>query len=146
MQTFLPSEYFDASAAALDRSRLGKQRVEALQLLNALAGRSKGWTTHPAARMWRGYEAALCVYGIVVCCEWRNRGYKDSVLPKLLAMLPELTKATQGLVRRPPWLGDAALHASHRSNLLRKLPAHYAALGWRDPDCLPYVWPHASLG
>ncbi|HET9348893.1 MAG TPA: pyrimidine dimer DNA glycosylase/endonuclease V, partial [Arthrobacter sp.] len=31
MQTFLPFPDFQQSAAALDRARLGKQRVEALQ-------------------------------------------------------------------------------------------------------------------
>ena len=36
MQTFLPYPDFAASAAALDDRRLGKQRVEALQVLRAL--------------------------------------------------------------------------------------------------------------
>ena len=33
MQTFLPFPDFQQSAAVLDRVRLGKQRVEALQIL-----------------------------------------------------------------------------------------------------------------
>lgn len=36
VQTFLPYEDFDKTASVLDRSRLGKQRVETLQLLKAL--------------------------------------------------------------------------------------------------------------
>lgn len=36
MQTFLPYEDFNQSTAVLDRQRLGKQRVEALQLLKAI--------------------------------------------------------------------------------------------------------------
>ncbi|HMC68015.1 MAG TPA: pyrimidine dimer DNA glycosylase/endonuclease V, partial [Mycobacteriales bacterium] len=36
MQTFLPYSRFDASAAVLDDLRLGKQRVETLQILRAL--------------------------------------------------------------------------------------------------------------
>ena len=36
MQTFLPFPDFVASARSLDRLRLGKQRVETLQILNAL--------------------------------------------------------------------------------------------------------------
>jgi predicted TPR repeat methyltransferase len=42
----------------------------------------------------------------------------------------------------PTWLGDEELHRSHRSNLLRKFPDHYASLFENDlPDDLPYVWP-----
>ena len=33
------------------------------------------------------------------------------------------------------------MHASHRSNLLRKEPAHYTQFGWTEPPDLPYVWP-----
>jgi hypothetical protein len=41
----------------------------------------------------------------------------------------------------PPWWGDERLHASHRSNLLRKDPAHYGRFGWAEPPDLPYFWP-----
>lgn len=36
MQTFLPYKSFEQSAACLDNKRLGKQRVEVLQILKAL--------------------------------------------------------------------------------------------------------------
>jgi hypothetical protein len=76
MQTFLPYESYAASAEVLDNKRLGKQRVEVLQLLKALAGESKGWVNHPAAKMWRGREFWLSIYGICVCDEWLSRGSK----------------------------------------------------------------------
>jgi len=41
----------------------------------------------------------------------------------------------------PWWLGRGDFHGSHRSNLLRKYPEHYAKFGWEEPDNLPYVWP-----
>ena len=41
MQTFLPYSNYPASARVLDNKRLGKQRVEVLQILKALAGESK---------------------------------------------------------------------------------------------------------
>jgi hypothetical protein len=46
MQTFLPYPDFRKSAEVLDRQRLGKQRVEGLQLINSLAGitNGKGWS------------------------------------------------------------------------------------------------------
>ena len=41
----------------------------------------------------------------------------------------------------PPWLGDEALHLSHRSALYRKDPEFYRPLFGTVPDDLPYVWP-----
>lgn len=137
MQTFLPYPDFARSAAVLDRQRLGKQRVETMQLLKALHA-GGGWSNHPAARMWRGYEPALVAYGLEVCLEWVRRGYKDTCFNKIGAY------AEPHVVERmvvPPWLGDPAFHASHRSNLLRKLPNHYGQFGWTERDDLPYVWP-----
>ena len=36
MQTFLPYESFEESAKVLDYRRLGKQRVEGMQIINAI--------------------------------------------------------------------------------------------------------------
>lgn len=131
MQTFLPYPDFESSARVLDRQRLGKQRVEVLQILNALNGESRGWTSHPATRMWRGYVPALVCYGLAICAEWRARGYVDNCAPKIAAF-------SDSGPTPPPWLGDPA---SHRSNLLRKAPEHYGKFGWTEPHDLPYIWP-----
>jgi len=50
VQTFLPYTDFIKSAKCLDYKRLGKQRVEAKQILNILLGETTkaGWTNHPA--------------------------------------------------------------------------------------------------
>lgn len=135
MQTFLPYPSFVRSAAVLDRQRLGKQRVEAYQILRALRGESKGWLNHPATKMWRGYETALGFYGWVMCDEWMQRGYKDSLSTKIVDL------QGSGDIVKPPWVGDDAFHLSHRSNLLRKNPEHYALRFPNTPDDLPYVWP-----
>jgi len=45
----------------------------------------------------------------------------------------------------PPWLGEEAVHVSHRSSLLRKDPAHYRRFFPTEPDDLPYVWPPAAF-
>ena len=88
MQTFLPYPDFEQSAAVLDRARLGKQRVETMQLMNAMLrqylGESvSGWINHPAKRMWDGYAWALLQYQIAVISEWvRVRGYKDTCMQK----------------------------------------------------------------
>lgn len=136
MQTFLPYPSFAASAQVLDRQRLGKQRVEAWQILRTLRGETTGWRNHPAVRMWCGYELALMHYGLQMCAEWRRRGFQDSMQSRFL----ELTNAYGGAFVEPPWLGDEAFHRSHQSNLVRKLPAHYGPLFPGVPDNLPYVW------
>src|SRR5579875_3068702 len=127
MQTFLPFADFVASAAVLDDPRLGKQRVEAYQILRTLDGVTSGWRHHPAVRMWRGYEAALVQYTLRICEEWERRGHADTVRDKLAVHARPL----DGM---PPWLGDPDLHASHRSNLLRKDPQWYGKFGWDEPD------------
>lgn len=135
MQTFLPYVSFIDSARCLDRQRLGKQRVEAKQILQAIQyGPGAGWYNHPACRMWRGHESALALYGAAVCKEWIGRGYKDNLFPFFLERIQEN-------VILPPWLGQDTFHASHQSNLLRKLPTHYARFCWDVPNDLPYVWP-----
>jgi hypothetical protein len=137
MQTFLPYPSASKSAACLDRQRLGKQRVEALQILRTLQGKSTGWATHPAVRMWRGYEHALAIYGWAMCYEWLQRGYVDNCRMEFVAAMNRRDPTT---VIVPLWLGDVAFHRSHRANLVRKMPSHYIPLfGELLPE--PYIWP-----
>lgn len=145
MNTFLPSPSFAESARILDNKRLGKQRVECKQILKALRGEyaaTGAWVNHPATKMWRGYEWALCQYAMQMCYEWEDvRGFKDSLFGYFLTMFhsPEVQE-TAGLL--PPWLNDRPdLFASHRSNLLRKDPVYYGQFKWREDASLPYVWP-----
>lgn len=141
MQTFLPFESFTDSARVLDRQRLGKQRVEVLQILKVLAGKTKAWSNHPAVAMWRGHERCLADYGCAICDEWTARGYRDSCRDKIIDLGCRFAVST---ATRPKWLGDEALHASHRSNLIRKAPDHYGSFGWTDGPSLSYVWPAAQ--
>ena len=129
----------------LDDRRLGKQRVETLQILRALVFPSyKGWKNHPATKMWRGFTPALVAYGIAICAEWTRRGRADAVAETLLefngGQAPDVDELRRsgGL---PPWLGLEELHVSHRSSLVRKLPEHYRRYFPDVPDDLPYVWP-----
>lgn len=139
MQTFLPYPDFSASAACLDYRRLGKQRVEAKQLLQALFYPS-GWSRHPACKMWKGRAHALAIYGLTCCEEWRKRGYQDNTASFFLDFLSS-NSLSQEIWERPFWLGEWKFHRSHQSNLLRKKPEHYAQFGWGVPACLPYYWP-----
>ncbi|PRY13913.1 MSMEG_6728 family protein [Kineococcus rhizosphaerae] len=137
MQTFLPYPDFARSAAVLDGPRLGKQRVETLQVLRALELPDYGWANHPAVRMWRGYTPALVAYGLAVVAEWTRTGRADTTGPQIAEFAPDAATRTA----LPPWVGDEALHRSHRSALLRKDPEFYRPLFGDEPDDLPYVWP-----
>jgi hypothetical protein len=149
VQTFLPHPGFRESALVLDRRRLGKQRVEALQMLRGLTVPGYGWRRHPAVRMWTGYEEALVRYGLEVCRVWRERGYRDGCAAQLVAQFAAARPGTAVRGQRelaeagelPPWLGDDAFHRSHRSALVRKDPETYTPLFPQVPDDLPYVWP-----
>ncbi len=155
MQTFLPYPDFVASARALDQKRLGKQRVETIQVLRGLTRSGYGWRHHPVVKMWRGYEEALVRYGLDMCAVWSDTGRADTCATTLLADLaegtgrtviraqPELTAAGE----MPSWLGDEKLHLSHQSALVRKDPDFYRPLFGDDvPDDMPYVWPLSDRG
>jgi hypothetical protein len=137
MQTFIPFTDHADSARVLDRQRLGKQRVETLQILKALSDPDYGWQNHPAVTMWRGHGIALIDYGLAICEEWTGRGYKDTCAEKILAMVDLLADESEAL---PTWWGDADVHLSHRAALARKAPDLYPA-EWQSIEIPGYVWP-----
>jgi hypothetical protein len=149
MQTFLPVADFADSARLLDSPRLGKQRVETLQILRAIELPDYGWANHPAVLMWRGRTPALVAYGLAMARVWQERGFADSTANQIGEFAPEVVGLPQeelaaaGLL--PSWLGDEQLHRSHRSNLIAKDAGFYrerfADRFGAEPDDLPYVWP-----
>ena len=149
MQTFLPVADFGESARLLDSPRLGKQRVETLQVLRALELPDYGWTSHPVVRMWRGRTPALVAYGLAMVRVWRERGFADTTHTLIAEFAPDVVGVPQEELARagmlPSWVGDEALHLSHRSNLLAKEPDFYRPLFQplfgAEPEDLPYVWP-----
>jgi hypothetical protein len=151
VQTFLPYADFARSALALDHKRLGKQRVETIQVVRALTRPDYGWGNHPAVLMWKGHEEALGRYGLACCEAWTELGFGDTCAATIVADLgaagvpsPRSQEELAEAGALPAWLGDEALHLSHRSALVRKDPEHYRALFPDVPDDLPYVWPVRS--
>lgn len=130
MQTFLPFPDFVKSAQSLDYRRLGKQRVECLQLLR------RQWPNHPASKMWRGHEYQLAEYGVAVCDAWILKGYQDTCYDKIRTVQEKFRDT--GL---PFWFGDEKFHKAHRSNLLAKDFDFYREKFPNDKPGLPYVWP-----
>ncbi len=151
MQTFLPYPDFARSARALDAKRLGKQRVEVVQVVRALTRPDYGWKNHPAVLMWRGFEEALGRYGFVCCEVWTELGFGDTcastIATDLRAAGVEVVRTQPELAAAdalPRWLGEEAVHRSHRSALVRKDREHYRPLFPDVPDDLEYVWPVRS--
>src|SRR3954462_5474459 len=132
MQTFLPYRDLARSAEVLDAPRLGKQRVETLQVLRALELGEYGWRSHPVVRMWRGRTPALVAYGLAMVRVWRESGVADTTHTLIAEFAPDVGGVPQEELARagmlPSWVGDEALHLSHRSNLLAKEPDFYRPL------------------
>jgi hypothetical protein len=133
----------------LDEKRLGKQRVEACQILEILLDQSflpshlntvvpfdpkfGPWLRHPAVLMWRGFEEWLKLYLACAIGEWCSRGYANTIA------VPSYDTPSQ---KPPSFLGLESFHLSHRCNLIRKSPAHYLKFWPKDrDDNLPYYWP-----
>ena len=123
MQTFLPYADPEASARVLDVKRLGKQRVECLQVVRGLTVPGYGWRRHPAVTMWTRCLEALARYSLTCCEVWVEAGREDTVASTLRADLAaggvtevrsqaELEAA--GAV--PWWWGHELVHRSHRSH------------------------------
>ena len=140
MQTFLPVADFKQSAKMLDYKRLGKQRVEGMQLLNAMKPDypHKGWLRHPAKIMWEGHEDMLKKYVNTMIKEWISRGYNNTM--QLYDYDPSAPM--------PDWFGNDKIHQSHRLNLLRK-DFQYYSQHWPEEaiefansiEMYPYYWP-----
>lgn len=170
MQTFLPYPDFKKSAQVLDRQRLGKQRVEAKQVLQAILNVDKfgmkgntgqSFTNHPILEMWQANPEVLLTYTWHMCKEWKARGYQDSIMTWLfsvagrldLPMMPYPVLIERDLM--PWWFRHRKLHELHRANLMMKNRGWYstrpAELGyqpWDIPEHLRtgfgYNWPLAD--
>lgn len=134
----MPYTDFDQVANCLDSQRLGKQRVEALQILQSIP-----LGEHSAAcEMWRGHEYTLARYGHTMCVAWAIRGFRDNLRPLFAQHLTALP-----LSPIPNWLNPSTEEAkrlmlTHRSNLVRKDPDYYRRY-W--PTINPnerYYWPN----
>lgn len=152
MQTFLCEPTFNLSLAHLDYKRLGKQRVEAYQILLALGDKwawsvykgnktpdTYGWKNHPAVKMWKNKELALKFYYNETIFQWTDRGYKNNMplferygspdyMPKFIAV---------------DWYNEQFI-TSHRCKLLQKDYNFYSQYNWSVPDNwqeINYIWP-----
>lgn len=136
VNTFLPYSNFKKCAKILDNKRLGKQRVEAKQILNILLNETKtqGWRNHVVTLMWKGHEEALKYYYNCIVKEWISRGFENNMPLYKINHKPNT-----------PWfVKNASLQMSHRASLVRKEPKFYKHLFPEVPASYlkyKYIWP-----
>ena len=143
MMTFIVVGDFILNAQLLDGMRLGKQRVEAMQILNILiaklksqlpVGTKQAWVNHPIVKAWEGYIPALQYYTNCIILEFIKRGGDNNM---------ELYNIAEPIVY-PWWTQWERLQHSHRAMLLRKNPFFYSSK-FRAHDeyhLHGYIWPH----
>lgn len=135
VNTFLPYPTFQQCAEVLDNKRLGKQRVEAYQVIRILTGATKklGWRNHPLTLLWKGNVDALKLYYNTIVEEWIKRGFKNNM--KLYKISPYI---------EVPWFAkNININYSHQASLIRKYPEYYGKIFTPPPVFLEYkyIWP-----
>lgn len=163
VNTFVTTMDKDALFDDLDDKRLGKQRLEAAQIIKILevydetGNFSGGYSKHPALQMWKGHTDALKAYFNLCVLAWIKRGFKNTydlypVDHERYRIVPGDFDGTTTTFDEefdeycfPKWFGFPPLILSHRAALLRKNPTHYASF---DDDLTApyyhrgYLWPH----
>lgn len=134
MMTFLLCEDFVESAKLLDLKRLGKQRIEGVQIVDAIVNGKGGWVSHPATKAWRNYLPALKYYINCIINEWISRG-KNNNIPLYQVSINEIVY--------PWWVKWDRLHNSHKVMLLRKEPRYYQGKITVPDEYMNYgyIWP-----
>jgi hypothetical protein len=116
VNTFIVSDDYESTAKILDYKRLGKQRVEAMQLINVLENSElTGWKNHPATKQWRGHVNELKKYTNEMIKEWIRRGYKNTM------KLYDVDESTC----KPWFITWKPMQYSHMASLIRKNKEYY---------------------
>jgi hypothetical protein len=137
VNTFVTASTPEECASNLDNKRLGKQRVEAKQIIDILESshlnESKGYSNHPIVAQWRGFTQALKVYYNAIFDEWEARGYKNDKLKRYeIVQDPALshlvTKPNEVVVMFPKWFFNPIIHLTYKCDLYRKKPEYYGKI------------------
>lgn len=146
------------TAKILDDRRLGKQRVEAMQIIDAIEKDGKGWKNHPATAAWRyrpierlsdtgldiadsvpteinesiqkAYLPALKLYHDIMIREWVDRGKNNNM--EVFYTDEEYQSFIKGMWKNsipfPEWCSIDSVQYSHATRLIQKDPGHYTPI------------------
>jgi hypothetical protein len=130
VNTFVLHPNLWVNARLLDSEHLGKQRVEAMQILKNVEGNPDSWDKHPVTKMWVGYGPFLRKYINSIIYEWTRRGYQNNY--DLLEISEE--------VEAPWWWHIQAIHFTHQANLYLKDPRFFHDLNMRFNMSIPTIF------
>jgi len=119
MITYLPFASLQASAAVLDTNRLGRMPSAVLDIFKGI----KSGSNHPAVKMWRDWPGPLFQFYLNSLDELRRRGYRD---PKCNREIEKYYANSISKAVKPKRHFADVLHLSHRVQLWKKDPVHYA--------------------
>lgn len=149
----------------LDNKRLGKQRLEAKQILNILEYYDKhgifpntGWIHHKIVKIWMGHTYALKVYFNKVIYYWKERGFQNSydyydvdeescpIIPCKFDGKTALFEQQANSMTFPLWYSYPPYYLSQRAALLMKDREYYLGQQLLTPEVEPYLlkgylWP-----
>lgn len=152
------------TAKMLDMKRLGKQRVEAKQIIDLLefydknkTFNGKSWSNHPATLSWIGFTNHLKVYFNIITREWIERGYNNTMefynVDESLYNIVPCTFENNILTYDntmfneysfPFWVSFPPFYLSHQAALCRKNPTFYKFLLREELKPfleVGYLWP-----
>ena len=135
------------TAKMLDQKRLCKQRVEAKQIIEILeeydrTGQlTKSWSSNPATKSWLGYTNHLKVYFNIICREWIQRGFNQTMPLYVIDETPynivpssfdgrsiSFDRSKINQFSFPIWVSFYPFYMSHQASLCRKDPKFYKFL------------------
>lgn len=150
MITYHLDQDHTVTAEILRNRELEEQQLHVrliLDVIHETIGNIAVWEKHPVVRLWRGYEAQLAAYGLVMCDEWESRGHEPLSHGKMRTAiawhLDTAASVEDFVMEKPPWMEDreifGMLMLSHQSLLVHKAPKHYRKY---FPDVTPSTTPY----
>ena len=139
VNVFITSTNLEECARNLDYRRLGKQRLECIEIIEG-----DSWKNHPCYLMWKNNKEALKIYFNHILREWISRGFQNSLafysIDESKAQFYDITydentylttisnpKINENSILFPKWFCWKPLILSQRASLLRKDEVYYSS-------------------
>ena len=134
MQVFHPYKSALKSIQCLDNSRMGKQRLECIQILLANNNIDTEWEVpksvppHKNVVLWKNYSGYLFYYLGILLNEWEDRGMKNFVCRGMYEKLRNIY-GLQENTKRPRFIDNKFIQTQRLSLLNKKMEHYYKFFG-----------------
>ncbi len=144
MRILLPYKGYMKSAECMTDLHLREQINVVYHTLKGLYNQSM------IPGMWKGHVFQLTCFGLSCCWVYQQRGPRQWPTQNVFVQ-NEFIAQFRNLVdspTRPPWMGDAWVHRSHRARLIERghNEGDYEELFPGNPDDIPTFWPQLDDG